>query len=61
MISAVEEASHRDWETAGPDGHIFEMPRTACAGCDYTEADSSVITCTGMRLNGLWERGFSSC
>lgn len=61
MISAVEEASHRGWEKAGPDSHVFEMPFTACAGGDYTKAGSSVIKCTGIRLNELWARGFSSC
>lgn len=56
-----EETSHRDWEKAGPDSNISEMPFTACAGCDYTKADSSVIKCTELRRNGLRAPGFFSC
>lgn len=56
-----KEASHRGWEKAGPDSHIFEMPFTACAGCDYTKADSCVIKCTEMiSSNRLWALGFFS-
>lgn len=53
-----KEARHRGWEKAGPDSNISEMPFTACAGCDYTKADSSVIKCTELRLNGLRAPGF---
>lgn len=56
-----KEASHRVWEKAGPDSNISEMPFTACAGGDYTKADSPVIKCTELRLNGLRAPGFSSC
>lgn len=50
---------HRGWEKAGPGRDIFLMPFTACAGCDYTKADSCVIKCTEMiSLNGVWAPGF---